>query len=87
MSSSEKAEKGSKSVIKRELDKIQEGRKDIEYLPTFSTIMREAFNNIDNGNKILNEHFHGLSEVELFNSMKNLMTEGFFDSVRKNQVN
>ena len=83
MSSSEKAEKAAKSVIKRELDKLQEGKKDIEYLPTFSTIMREAFNNIDNGNKILNEHFHGLSEVELFNSMKSLMTEGFFDSVSK----
>ena len=83
MSSAEKASKAAESQVKRELAKIAEGRSDVDYLPTFSTIMKEAFNRMDGGDKILNEHFHNFNDVELFNSMKYLMTEGFLGDLAK----
>ena len=40
--------------------------------------MKEAFNKVDGGNKVLNENFQNLNEMELFNSLRLLMCEGFF---------
>ena len=74
MNSSDKASKAAESAVNR-LAEIKGG---VVYMPTFSTIMKEAFNKVDGGSKILNENFQNLNEMELFNSMRLLMCEGFF---------
>ena len=74
MKAADTAKKAAESAVNR----LAEEKDGVKYIPTFSTIMKEAFNKVDGGNKVLNENFQNLNEMELFNSLRLLMCEGFF---------